>query len=31
LGSIATSADMFGLDERDLPDRFARYWERFLA
>jgi Sulfotransferase family len=31
LGSIATSADMFGLDERDLPDRFARYRERFLA
>jgi hypothetical protein len=31
LGSIATSADMFGLDERDLPDRFARYCERFLA
>src|SRR6201996_6344047 len=31
LGSIATSADMFGLDESDLPDRFARYRERFLA
>jgi len=31
LGSIATSADMFGLDERDLPDRFARYRGRFLA
>src|SRR6201995_1478729 len=31
LGSIATSSDMFGLDERDLPDRFARYRERFLA
>jgi hypothetical protein len=31
LGSIATSADMFGLDERDLPDRFASYRERFLA
>jgi hypothetical protein len=31
LGSIATSADMFGLDEHDLPDRFARYRERFLA
>jgi hypothetical protein len=31
LGSIATSAEMFGLDESDLPDRFARYRERFLA
>ena len=31
LGSIATSAEMFGLDERDLRDRFARYLERFLA
>jgi len=29
LGSIATSAEMFGLDERDLPVRFARYRERF--
>ncbi|HZC95446.1 MAG TPA: hypothetical protein VE267_04795, partial [Bradyrhizobium sp.] len=31
LGSIATSADTFGLDERDLRERFARYRERFLA
>ena len=31
LGSIATSAAMFGLDERDLPVRFSRYCERFLA
>jgi hypothetical protein len=29
LGRIATSAEMFGLDERDLPARFARYRERF--
>jgi hypothetical protein len=29
LGRIATSAEMFGLDERDLPVRFARYRERF--
>jgi Sulfotransferase family len=29
LGSIATSAEMFGLDDRDLPVRFARYRERF--
>jgi Sulfotransferase family len=29
LGTIATSAEMFGLDERDLPVRFARYRERF--
>ena len=29
LGRIATSAEMFGLDERDLPVRFARYCERF--
>ncbi len=29
LGRIATSAKMFGLDERDLPVRFARYSERF--
>ncbi|WIM88920.1 sulfotransferase [Candidatus Mycobacterium wuenschmannii] len=29
LGTIATSAEMFGLDERDLPNRFARYRERF--
>ncbi|BBX44827.1 sulfotransferase [Mycobacterium cookii] len=31
LGSIATSAEMFGLDEHDLPARFNRYSERFLA
>ena len=31
LGSVATSVEMFGLDERDLPDRFARYRERFLS
>jgi hypothetical protein len=31
LGSIATSAEMFGLDERDLPVRFARYRERFCV
>jgi hypothetical protein len=30
-GSIATSAEMFGLDEHDLPARFSRYRERFLA
>jgi len=30
LGSVATSAEMFGLDEHDLPDRFSRYCERFL-
>jgi sulfotransferase family protein len=29
LGRIATSAEMFGLDERDLPVRFARYRQRF--
>jgi hypothetical protein len=29
LGRIATSADMFGLDERDLPVRFAGYRKRF--
>jgi hypothetical protein len=29
LGRIATSTEMFGLDERDLPARFARYRERF--
>jgi hypothetical protein len=29
LGRIATSAEMFGLDERDLPVRFARYRKRF--
>jgi hypothetical protein len=31
LGQIATSADMFGLDERDLRERLARYAQRFLA
>ena len=31
LGSIATSAEMFGLDEYDLPARFSRYCERFLV
>ena len=29
LGRIATSAEMFGLDEHDLPGRFTRYRERF--
>jgi len=31
LGQIATSAEMFGLDEHDLPARFTRYTDRFLA
>jgi hypothetical protein len=31
LGQIATSAEMFGLDEHDLGARFTRYTERFLA
>jgi hypothetical protein len=31
LGRIATSAEMFGLDEHDLHARFARYRGRFLA
>ncbi len=31
LGRIATSAEMFGLDEHDLPARFSRYCERFLV
>ncbi len=31
LGQVATSAEMFGLDEHDLRARFARYEERFLA
>ncbi|MBV8862338.1 MAG: sulfotransferase [Mycobacterium sp.] len=31
LGQIDTSADMFGLDERDLRARFTPYVERFLA
>jgi hypothetical protein len=29
LGTIMTSAEMFGLDEHDLPSRFTRYRERF--
>jgi hypothetical protein len=29
LGRIAMSAELFGLDEHDLPVRFARYRERF--
>jgi len=31
LGQIATSAEMFGLDEQGLAARFAPYVERFLA
>jgi hypothetical protein len=31
LGRVATSAEMFGLDEDDLHARFAPYVERFLA
>ncbi|UXA07374.1 sulfotransferase [Mycobacterium sp. SMC-2] len=31
LGSVATSCEMFGLDEADLRSRFAPYVERFLA
>jgi hypothetical protein len=31
LGQIATSAEMFGLDEHDLHARFTRYTNRFLA
>jgi hypothetical protein len=30
LGTVATSADMFGLEEVDLRERFAPYVERFL-
>lgn len=30
LGQVATSAEMFGLDEHDLRARFTRYVERFL-
>lgn len=30
LGRITTSAEMFGLDEADMRDRFAPYVERFL-
>ena len=31
LGQVATSCEMFGLDEHDLHGRFAPYVERFLA
>lgn len=31
LGRVATSAEMFGLDERDMRARFSPYAERFLA
>jgi hypothetical protein len=31
LGRVATSCDMFGLDDSDLRARFAPYLERFLA
>lgn len=31
LGRVATSAEMFGLDEHDVAARFAPYVERFLA
>ncbi len=31
LGTVATSPEMFGLDERDLRDPFAAYVARFLA
>jgi hypothetical protein len=31
LGRIATSAEMFGLDEDDMRARFSRYAQRFLA
>ncbi len=30
-GTVATSPEMFGLDERDLREPFAPYVERFLA
>jgi len=30
LGRIATSAEMFGLDEKDMRARFSKYSERFL-
>jgi hypothetical protein len=29
LGSVTTPAEMIGLDEHDLPDRFRCYCERF--
>ena len=31
LGTVATSAEMFGLDEAELRARFAPYVERFLS
>jgi hypothetical protein len=31
LGRVATSAEMFGLDDADLHTRFAPYVERFLS
>jgi hypothetical protein len=31
LGRVATSCDMFGLDEGDLRERFAPYVARFLT
>ena len=31
LGTVATSPEMFGLQERDLREPFAPYVERFLA
>jgi hypothetical protein len=31
LGRVATSCEVFGLDEQDLRERFAPYVERFLA
>ena len=31
LGQVVTSAEMFGLDEHDLRDRFTGYLARFLA
>jgi hypothetical protein len=31
LGQIATTAEMFGLDEDDLRERFGAYRQRFLA
>jgi len=31
LGRVATSCEMFGLDEADLRERFAPYVERFLS
>jgi hypothetical protein len=31
LGRVATSCEMFGLDEKKLRTRFAPYVERFLT